>query len=309
MPSIEDYEPSPVYTNAQNSGAPQSPCYPAVIDPRYMGVVPQHGYAPFAPSAVPFAPYSTPNNNNAARRPPPSSQYSSSDESRHPATPRSYKSTPPTSARRGNGPLSIHGSSSKITKPAQKPDPPSQSKGHGHQAQSRSSDPAICRHPHAPAGEAAHLADPLGEYGAPAEAPSAADILSHNSQHRLSWQIRVARYLLFNGINGPYEVGDSLCEVDPTTAKVERFASRDGDYVHGTYWTNIFTNECHPEIKDEGRCGAPAWGSDGSFRGYVEKGRLEPAPAFLAKSNLREVFYGAREYKSPLKYGNNPMWN
>lgn len=165
--------------------------------------------------------------------------------------------------------------------------------------------------------------------------PSTADLLKENGS--LRWQIRMARYLAYNGITGPFEIGDYLCDIDVITGEIAKVATRIYSQAAKSYhWQSMFTGNPVQQTKESELYGAPLVADDGSFRGLVEDDKVVKVPYHIISAdrgdllglpvdksdsdNVKAVLRpdhddvksvlgpDFEEVKSALRLGYDPMW-
>ncbi|KAM5342820.1 hypothetical protein ACJ41O_013786 [Fusarium nematophilum] len=102
--------------------------------------------------------------------------------------------------------------------------------------------------------------------------PSAAELLRPHGA--LRFQICTARHLAHIGVDGPYEIGDFLCDIHRGSGKIIKFAESEVGPDGKVFWRHIMTGQrVEPEDKS-GLCGKPVALSNGTFFGLNdEKGQ------------------------------------
>ncbi|KAF7551312.1 hypothetical protein G7Z17_g5090 [Cylindrodendrum hubeiense] len=145
----------------------------------------------------------------------------------------------------------------------------------------------------------------------PPAPPSPAQIIEENSS--LRWQIQMSRHLAQNGLIGPFEIGDFLCNINRVTGKILKIASRVYNPSQGYYWQNMFTggriNHQNTNTDAQALCGKPVAGPGGAFLGFSDDngGILQP-PLQLISPDREALLYPEPELKSALRNGQDPMW-
>lgn len=149
----------------------------------------------------------------------------------------------------------------------------------------------------------------------PPKPPAVNMILS--GKQIMQWQIENARCLKFLGINGPYLIGDYLCEIHSKTGELIKIATRLHHPSDGWSWVNVMNGNPYqsPDLEQSGR---PIATSDGAFLGLAHPEKapedrpstpvmLQPLATWVSadrEANLDpQVVQG-----SPLKEGSDPVF-
>ena len=122
--------------------------------------------------------------------------------------------------------------------------------------------------------------------------PSAKDLLDRNKV--IGYQVRMARHLSAIGLQGPYEIGDFLCDVQRETGQIIKLAQRCVCPIEKAFiWRSIITGESL-RTNQEVLYGRPISLSDGSFQS-LNNGNGAMSPQFQLVSPDREAILSPPE--------------
>ncbi|KAJ4129376.1 hypothetical protein NW768_007919 [Fusarium equiseti] len=99
----------------------------------------------------------------------------------------------------------------------------------------------------------------------------------------LNYQIDMSRYLAYNGVSGPYPVGDFLCDLHLPNTQFIKLAVREVDPQGEAYWRHLMTGaRLEPEDRSK-IAGKPVALGNGSFQWLEdERGRIiKPKWSFM----------------------------
>lgn len=143
----------------------------------------------------------------------------------------------------------------------------------------------------------------------------------------LNYQINMSRYLAYNGVSGPYPVGDFLCDLHLPNTQFIKLAVREVDPQGEAYWRHLMTG-ARLEPEDGSKiAGKPVALSNGSFQwledergriinpkwSFIQPRKSEKAEAHQTPQILRIRDRGQQqqvdEVHPGLRRGCNPRWS
>ncbi|CEI65180.1 hypothetical protein FVEN_g12312 [Fusarium venenatum] len=137
-----------------------------------------------------------------------------------------------------------------------------------------------------------------------------------DSKTYLSYQIDIARHLAYNGVSGPYRVGEYLCDLYLADAKFIKIASLNIDTYGQSFWCHTMTGERVHSQDGSKVAGKPVTMANGALV-WMEDEKGNTIPPEWSFTEPHDLFFEPQVIEFPstvplqqrypgLRSGNNP---
>lgn len=148
------------------------------------------------------------------------------------------------------------------------------------------------------------------EASKPPSPPSCEELLRPNGC--IGWQIQMARHLACRGVEGPYEIGDYLCNIQMNNGEIIKLAARTWTPDSGYIWESMLNAQPIEPTGELPLKGKPLGGPNGSYLGFEDcAGIMNPPLRVTSPTRMGKSFTAADKDLSQLALlpGCDPMWN